>query len=153
MIMTEEWLMARIEPEPNSGCWLWISDVSKKGYGAINLGATHIGKRRYRAHLAVYEVIVGPTPPGLTADHLCRVRSCVNPRHLEFVTNKVNALRGVSFAAVNAKKTACLRGHAFNEANTLIRHRRSGAAWRRCRPCARLLGKSRPSRAIAPRPR
>ena len=75
----------------------------------------------------------GPIPEGLTLDHLCRVRACVNPAHLEPVTLRENTLRSPSApTAINARKTECLRGHAFTPENTWVHRSR-----RCCRECKR----------------
>ena len=66
------------QPEPNSGCWLWIGPLHRNGYG--HLARIEHGDRL--AHRVVYESERGPIPLGLTLDHLCRVRSCVNPAQL-----------------------------------------------------------------------
>lgn len=108
-------------------CWLWIGRVNPDGYGRFSLRA-----RRYAmAHRWAYEFCVGPIPAGLTLDHLCRVRHCVNPGHLEPVTRSENVLRGIGTPAQNARKTHCLRGHLFDAANTYI----SRKGHRRCRTC------------------
>lgn len=109
-----------------SGCWLWTGARSGSGYG--NLWANG---RNALAHRVVWESLVGPIPPGLTLDHLCRNQLCVNPDHLEVVTTKVNTMRGTSFAAVNARKTQCPRGHPY-EGKNLIRYGNG----RFCRACA-----------------
>jgi hypothetical protein len=112
---------------PN-GCWEW--EGSKwKGYGRINVDGRPRG-----AHRVLYEAIVGPIPPGLTLDHLCRNRSCVNPDHLEPVSMRVNTLRGIGPAAIHAAQTECIHGHPFDEANTY--RKRNGS--RDCRTCNRL---------------
>ncbi|MFD7016051.1 HNH endonuclease signature motif containing protein [Streptomyces sp. NPDC059928] len=80
-----------------------------------------------------YELLVGPIPAGLHLDHLCRVRRCVNPAHLEAVTCAENLRRGTSFAAVNSAKTECVHGHPFDEENTYFSRRQ-----RDCRTCRRL---------------
>ena len=106
------------------------------------------GTRLVRAHRFAYEQIVGPIPDGLQLDHLCRVRSCVNPAHLEPVTCQVNLLRGTGASARNAIKTHCPQGHAYGDFNTYIRPE----GWRRCRECHRAeerMGKARRN-AIAP---
>jgi hypothetical protein len=87
-------------------------------------------------------VFVGPLDPVLQIDHLCRVRDCVNPTHLEQVTSKVNNQRGNGMAKKNAKKTHCLRGHAFGEAgNLVLGHLRRG--WRQCRICTNMRERTR----------
>lgn len=93
--------------------------------------------REQYAHRAAYQYLRGPIPDGLQLDHLCWVRRCVNPAHLEVVTARVNTLRGENPAAQNARKTHCHRGHPFDEANTYWRP----DGGRDCKACrlARLL--------------
>jgi len=112
-------------PEPNSGCWLWLAARDKNGYGVINIS----GKMR-SAYRAAYEDSVGPVPVGLELDHLCRVRCCVNPAHLEAVTHQVNQLRGNSVSGVNARKTHCVHGHLYTPESTY--RRRFGKGCRIC---------------------
>ena len=76
--------------EPGTGCWLWTSGLWGGGYGAFFLRG-----KKVQAHRFSYEHHVGPIPEGLDVDHLCRVRHCVNPKHLEPVTRKVNINRGL----------------------------------------------------------
>lgn len=101
-------------PEPNSGCWLWIGAIGAGGYGKAH-GPTHPGGKRVTllAHRLIYEKYRGSIP-GLTLDHLCRVRSCVNPAHLEPVSGGENTLRGESFTARHARSVACPRGHLYD---------------------------------------
>lgn len=116
-------------PEPNTGCWLWLGKLSREnGYGQMGV----MGKTRY-AHRLAWEVAHGPIPPGLTIDHLCRQRSCVNPDHLEVVTIRENVLRGVGRSAVNHRKTHCKYGHEFSPKNTHI----DPKGKRVCRACKR----------------
>lgn len=113
----------------NGGCWLWQGPLSDGGYGRL-----YVEKGvEVPAHRWSYEHSVGPIPDGLTIDHLCRVRACVNPDHLEPVTMRVNILRGTSPASHNATKTACKHGHPFDEENTY--HMPAGG--RSCRACQR----------------
>ncbi|MFI1562215.1 HNH endonuclease [Streptomyces sp. NPDC020490] len=81
---------ARVDKTAPGGCWVWTGSVESKGYGAPTIN----GAKR-PAHRVAYEDLVGPIPEGLHLDHLCRVRRCVNPEHLEPVTSRENALRGI----------------------------------------------------------
>ena len=83
------------------------------------------------AHRAAYEVRIGPIPDGMVIDHLCRNRACINPAHMEPVTNRENVLRGTGPSAQHARKTHCNYGHAYDDQNTM--HRRGR---RHCRKCA-----------------
>lgn len=76
-------------------CWLWTAGKQGAGYGVFAFEGT-----KRLAHRAAYEVSVGPIPNGLVIDHLCRVRACVNPAHLEAVTPDENTRRGASFSGV-----------------------------------------------------
>lgn len=109
----------------DNGCWLWTGALVN-GYGQIL-----VGKRRILAHRFAYELLVGPIPDGITLDHLCRVRNCVNPEHLEPCTMKDNTLRGVGLSAINARKTHCKHGHPFDAKNTYLRL----TGGRTCRSC------------------
>lgn len=87
------------------GCWLWKNALNA-GYGAFSStvgGKAHI----YLAHRVSYTIHVGEIPRGLVIDHLCEVKSCVNPEHLEAVTLEVNVQRG--FNRDNIYQ--CIRGH------------------------------------------
>jgi HNH endonuclease len=106
-------LAERIVIDPESDCWVWTGRVDREGYGRLGDES---------AHVLVWRALHGPVPAGLELDHLCRVRSCVNAvAHLEPVTHRVNCLRGLSFAAVNAAKNACVNGHPFDLFSTYIR--------------------------------
>ncbi len=118
--------MADIAGNPDE-CWLW--PLSRNTYG---YGQTSVNKKNRTTHRLAYELLVGPIPEGMVLDHLCRVRHCVNPSHLRVVTNRENVLCGVSFAAVNAKKTHCRHGHEFTPQNTRIDRRGK----RYCRTCS-----------------
>jgi len=107
-----ERLENKIIPEPNSGCWIWIPEGHPKGYGFAKYKAMG-----HRAHRLVYSLLVGKIPNGLVIDHKCRVRCCVNPEHLEPVTNLENIKRGIT-GQFNARKTQCSEGHPFDTENT-----------------------------------
>jgi len=116
----------KIDPE-DSGCWLWNAYCSVDGYGRLKSNG-----QAKMSHRVVYEYFLGPIPDGLQIDHLCRVRRCVNPDHLEPVTVHENSIRSNSFAAVNARKTHCIHGHPFDQANT-YREARGRRLFRACR--------------------
>jgi len=76
----------------DNSCWLWQGIINEAGYGKLK-----VSKRWVKAHRYSYELFVGDIPEGLTLDHLCRNRSCVNPGHLEPVTLRENVLRGAAY--------------------------------------------------------
>lgn len=117
-------LLARISF--TEGCWGWTGDHLPSGYGRF-----YFRGERSIAHRAVFEALRGKVPAGLVLDHLCRNRGCVNPWHLEPVTDAVNILRGVGPPAMNAKKTHCVHGHEFTPENTIAR--KDGRECRACR--------------------
>lgn len=113
-------------------CWEWPG-CTVDGYGYVSISKDGTAKRRY-AHRVAYEYLVGPVPSGLVLDHLCRNRKCMNPKHLEVVTHRVNLLRGNGPTARNAAKTHCANGHPYDELNTYI-YRGGKTPVRMCRVC------------------
>lgn len=105
-----------------TGCWLWSGSSHSSGYGQFSVAA-----HPERAHRHAYETLVGPVPDGLELDHLCRVRCCVNPAHLEPVTHAENLRRGESGMA---KRTHCPKGHPYDPHKSRI-------GGRRCYPCTK----------------
>lgn len=114
--------------DQKTGCWLWHGHMAPDGYGRVRLGPSKV-----HAHRAVYMEYKGHIPDGLQIDHLCCVRNCVNPEHLEAVTSRVNGLRSASFAAKNARKTHCKNGHPLSGENLALA--KDGS--RHCRICDR----------------
>jgi hypothetical protein len=104
-------------------CWNWSASIRKDGYATAwdsNL------KKPKLAHRLIYEILVCRIPEGLTLDHLCRNRSCVNPSHLEPVSIKENILRGESPAARKHRQTVCIKGHSLEL---------SALGYRKCKIC------------------
>lgn len=109
------------------GCWLWTG-ATVRGYGKLTRGGR--GEGHVLAHRLSYELLIGPIPDGLQIDHLCRVRNCVNPDHLEAVTQLENIRR-----APQVSGAYCKHGHERTPENTYVRKDRPG--YRHCRVCAR----------------
>lgn len=120
------------------GCWLWTGRLDRNGYGRI----THEGKSR-EAYRVAYEEFVGPIPVGLHLDHLCRVRRCINPQHLEPVPPIVNNLRGDTFGGINSRKTECIHGHPYTPENTGYQARGRS---RYCKTCRRISNNANKNR-------
>jgi hypothetical protein len=117
--------------EKTDTCWVWTAGKNHYGYGsyAVRRGD---GWFRAQAHRLAYEELVGPIPAGLTVDHICRNRACVNPTHMELVTRGENVLRGTGPSAEHARQTHCKRGHPFEEPHVYLWRGR-----RYCRTCQR----------------
>lgn len=131
-LSSTERFWAKVDRSDASGCWLWTGADDRHGYGQVRINYRLVG-----AHRFAYELLVGPIPSGLQIDHLCRVPLCVNPAHLEPVTRKENAQRGIGAQRTRerrAARTHCQRGHPFDEANTYIQ--KNGG--RVCRTCKQL---------------
>lgn len=133
---TRFWEKVRINPE--SGCWEWTAGIKGVGYGAYRFEG-----KQCLAHRVAYEVLVG-SAAGLKIDHTCHRRGtgcpggadcmhrrCVNPAHLEAVSQRENLLRGLGFPASQAARMECPQGHPYAGGN--LRIDADGA--RRCRAC------------------
>lgn len=109
-------LESRVERITESGCWIWLGTTDRKGYGYIWDSEQH---RNRRAHRVSYELHRGPIPVGLTLDHKCRVRPCVNPWHLRPATVEENifAPGSLSPSALEKAQTHCKRGHPLSGEN------------------------------------
>lgn len=107
-------------------CWIWQGCTDRGGYGLFTGERGHPIPYMSMAHRWSYYAAVGPVPDGLELDHLCNVRACINPAHLEPVTRQENQRRR------SERQTHCKWGHEFTDQNTYI-HATSGA--RVCRRC------------------
>jgi len=111
----------------NLGCWEYLGCRDRDGYGQFQLG-----NKSKKAHRFSYEYYHGFIDSSLTVDHLCRNRACCNPTHLQQISIKENVFHGISFSAINLRKTHCFNGHPFSGKNLLITNNR-----RVCRICSR----------------
>ena len=116
-------------------CWVWIGVIDSKGYGVASRSKT----KKARAHRVFYEAFRGPIPEGLDIDHLCRLRACVNPAHMEPVTRRENVLRGEHPKVLAYWNGTCTRGHPMNGENLYI----SPGGQRQCRECRRRRDRER----------
>lgn len=94
----------RLAMVPECGCWIWLGELNRNGYGRISLGG-----KRLMAHRVLYELMVGPIGEGLVLDHLCRMRCCVNPAHMEPVTVRENTLRGLAKLFTKKEELQCAK--------------------------------------------
>lgn len=131
------WSKVGEHTDPNA-CWLWVGCSVKSSNGHLLYGQLRTNGRRIQAHRFSYELHYGvKVPPDMTIDHVkargCASTLCVNPHHLEIVTNKTNILRGDGPTARNARRASCIHGHPFNKENTYER----STGGRDCRACSR----------------
>lgn len=109
-------------------CWNWIGAITSRGYGNF---------RSKLAHRVSYEKYVGTIPDGLTLDHMCDNKLCVNPEHLEPKTQYENNMRGSSATALNARKDVCVNGHPLHGDHIKIVNRKDGTR-RKCQLCQKI---------------
>ena len=127
MNKTIQRFMDKVFIDIETDCWIWTAYCNKDGYGNF-----HYNKKMRRAHRFSFEYFKETIPIGLELDHLCRVRNCVNPFHLEPVTHQENTIRGINF---NKEKTYCKHNHEYNEENTHYYITSKGHTTRTCRKC------------------
>lgn len=127
----------KVDPQPD-GCWLWTGALNSRGYSCFAVdGVSHLG------HRVAYEALVGSIPEGYTIDHLCRVKRCVNPTHLDPVTLRENIRR----AYQQNRPTHCPKGHEYTDGNTRVKQRSNGQINRTCRGCEDAAKPARNARA------
>lgn len=136
--MPIEQIKSRLTKTDSNGCWNWLGAKTNGGYGNIALGS--YGKKRIVAHKFFYEKEFGEVEKGKQLDHICRNRSCVNPKHLRQLTCRENVLCGEGISAVNARKTHCHKGHELSIRN-VNRVKTSRGYQRRCKTCLKLWTK------------
>ena len=120
-------------PGMSDPCWLWTGARQPSGYAQFQVGG-RLNKRHVGVHRWNYERFVAEVPEGYEVDHLCRVRHCVNPWHLEAVPGRVNNARSDSPSAINARRVLCTRGlHELAGDNVLSPPSFKGG--RACRAC------------------
>src|SRR5258708_6449787 len=113
------YLRKRIKIQPcknervSGDCWVWQTALNEAGYGRVDWN----GQRQRMAHKVIYELFYGPVPEGLEVDHLCLNPPCVNPAHLEAVTQLENIRRSHTTGNGNGTRTHCRQGHAFTPEN------------------------------------
>lgn len=134
--------VAKIDIRGPQECWEWTGSRTTAGYGDINFTD---GPHTY-AHRVAYEMHNGPIPEGLQIDHLCRNRGCVNPEHLEPVTNRENTLRGMKGYH---NRTTCKRGHDVSDPANVYTQPSTGL--RSCRECTRIRNREAYHRKVANR--
>lgn len=118
----------KIDVRPGDRCWLWTGAIDPKtGYGAIKIDGSV-----YRAHRIAYFLAHGELDSGATIDHLCSVRACVRPDHLEAVSHAENIRRALS-GVKTGRSPHCRNGHLRIAENTSERP----TGFPRCLDCER----------------
>jgi hypothetical protein len=131
-----------VKVEKTETCWLWTGARNNTGYGSFK-AEKYPSRKTVTAHRWAYEDLVGPIPNGLTLDHLCKVRHCVNPAHLEPITLRGNIERGNGKMAKQQRQTHCIHGHLLQGSNLRLEVDSRGRQHRKCRTCYMARSKRR----------
>jgi hypothetical protein len=115
----------------DGGCWIFTAAKDPNGYGRFGGGKL--------AHRVAYKLLAGGIPDGMALDHLCRTPACINPLHLEPVTQAENVRRGKDGNAWRKAKTHCPKGHEYTAENVRLRPGNR----RECRECGRIYERNR----------
>lgn len=113
--------------EDENGCHVWQAGLAAKRYANFSIKGKSV-----RGHRWNYERYRGPIPEGMVLDHLCRNLRCVNPDHLEVVTQRENVARGKR-GALKGTHSHCRNGHLYTEKNSWINPRNGNRYCRTCR--------------------
>lgn len=127
MLPSQDYMRQRAPASPDD-CWVWSLYVNSDGYGTL----TFAGRHGLLAHRVMYELSAGLIPEGITVDHVCFNRACVNPDHLRLLSHSENAGNQRS-----SYLTECVKGHLFDDRNTYLRPASSRNGRRSCRTCNR----------------
>lgn len=122
---------SKVDKRSDLECWPWLGPANALGYGVFSFRY-----HRTMAHRVVYELTKGPIPKGLVIDHLCKNPGCVNPSHLEAVSQSVNMARSAIRSGHQnyyANQSRCKYGHLYDDINTRL----DTNGHRRCRICCR----------------
>jgi HNH endonuclease len=111
-----ERLKARSVLDPQTGCVRWTGAHNQKGYGRIS----YLGRLR-QVHRLIYELLVEPIPPGLTVDHVCGTKACINVRHMQLVSREENSR--LAHERRRLTRTHCRRGHEVNAESVAVKSR------------------------------
>jgi len=128
------YILQRIIPEPNTGCWLWIMRSELRGYPLAGFSGKTV-----RVSRLSYEAFIGEIPKGMTIDHKCGVKCCLNPAHLDAVSDEENRRRAGVPSYINSQKNECIHGHPLFGDN--VTPRSDGK--RRCVTCQSLRDRGR----------
>lgn len=127
----------------DNGCWLWQRRITDKGYGQMWLTTAYKKGVTTAAHRVSYMAFKGSIPENLQIDHLCKVRNCVNPEHLEAVTAAENVYRSNALYKQQMARTHCPQGHEYTDDNIYRYKTQAGGVCRNCKICMKSRTKAR----------